>query len=93
MIGQSTMIRSAAAAVVALGAAVLTTPAAQAQSVFWDWGGSQDIGGAGKQSVHFPSNYKTGEIIVSFGDRKLYHVTGAGTASAYPIAIPARGPT
>ena len=29
-----------------------------------------------------------GQIIVSFGDRRLYHVVGRGRAISYPIAIP-----
>ena len=91
MIGQSTIRmagRLAAIAIVSTGAAVFSAPEAMAQSVFWDWGGSQTIGGSGKQTVRFPGNHRPGEIVVSFADRKLYHVTGAGTASAYPIAIP-----
>ncbi len=88
MIGQSLKVRHMAAAVLGLGAAIAMTPAAQAQSVFWDWGGSQTFGGAGKQTVRFPTSFRPGEVVVSFGDRRLYHVTSAGTASAYPIAIP-----
>ncbi len=88
MIGQSSKIRQIVAAVLSMGAAVAVTPAAEAQSVFWDWGGSQTIGGAGKQTVRFPSSFRPGEVVVSFGDRRLYHVTSVGTASAYPIAIP-----
>jgi lipoprotein-anchoring transpeptidase ErfK/SrfK len=88
MIGQISTLQRFAAAVVGLGAAIIAAPQAQAQSVFWDWGGSQTIGGAGKQTVRFPTNYRPGEVVVSFGDRRLYHVTSVGTASAYPIAIP-----
>ena len=38
--------------------------------------------------VHFSQRYEPGEIIVSFGDRKLYYVTERGYAMSYPIAIP-----
>lgn len=51
------------------------------------WGGGSEWGG-GRQSVSFSSNYKPGDIVVSFGDRRLYHVTGEGRATSYPIAIP-----
>jgi lipoprotein-anchoring transpeptidase ErfK/SrfK len=78
----------AVAALVGAGAAIGAAPSAQAQSIFWDWGGSQTVGGAGKQTVKFPSSFRPGELVVSFGDRRLYHVTGPGVASAYPIAIP-----
>jgi lipoprotein-anchoring transpeptidase ErfK/SrfK len=92
MIGQnskvSSKMRAAAAALMGAGAALLMVSAAQAQSTFWDWGGSQTVGGAGKQTVRFPGNYRPGELVVSFGDRRVYHITGPGVASAYPIAIP-----
>ena len=76
------------AALAALGAASFCAPAAEAQSLFWDWGGSQTIGGAGKEVVRFGGNFRPGELIVSFGDRKVYLVTQPGQALAYPIAIP-----
>src|SRR5882762_4616275 len=36
----------------------------------------------------FPSTYAPGEIVVSFGDRRLYYVAARGRAMSYPIAIP-----
>ncbi len=61
-------------------AATLTTAAAQsiwgANSV-WD-----------RQLVSFPSSYAPKQIIVSFADRRLYHVVRTGRAISYPIAIP-----
>lgn len=51
------------------------------------WGGSSDWGG-GRQTVSFNSQYKPGQVIVSFGDRRLYLVTQPGTALSYPIAVP-----
>jgi len=50
------------------------------------WGGWG--GGSGGQVVDFSTKVKPGQIIVSFGDRQLYYVTGKGQAIAYPIAIP-----
>jgi lipoprotein-anchoring transpeptidase ErfK/SrfK len=88
MFGQLSTSRRCLAALVGLGAALASASQASAQSVFWDWGGSQTVGGAGKQTVKFPTSYRPGELVVSFGDRRLYHVTGTGVASAYPIAIP-----
>ena len=59
---------------------------ARAQGLF-DWGGGSDFGG-GKHSVSFSPQYKPGQVIVSFGDRRLYLVTQPGQAISYPIAIP-----
>ena len=41
-----------------------------------------------KGLVQFPSAFATGEIIVSFADRRLYYVEARGRALSYPIAIP-----
>lgn len=41
-----------------------------------------------RYSTRFSKAYKAGTIVVSFGDRRLYHVTGRGRAVSYPIAIP-----
>jgi hypothetical protein len=54
----------------------------------WDWGGGDAIGGSGRQMVAFNPQYGPGQIIVSFGDRKLYLVTQPGQAISYPIAVP-----
>lgn len=73
-----------------LSIAVLTTSlglastSARAQSL---WGGDDEWGGA-KKTVNFSQQYKPGQIIVSFGDRRLYHVVAAGKAVSYPIAVP-----
>jgi lipoprotein-anchoring transpeptidase ErfK/SrfK len=42
----------------------------------------------GKDLVQFPSTFATGEVIVSFADRRLYYVEARGRAVSYPIAIP-----
>ena len=68
-----------------LGLAALSA-SASAQS--WDWGGGSAVDGSGRESVAFSPSYKTGQLVVSFGDRRLYHVTAAGRADSYPIAIP-----
>jgi lipoprotein-anchoring transpeptidase ErfK/SrfK len=61
---------------------------ASGQQLFFDWGGSSTIGGSGREVVAFSPKYARGEIIVSFGDRKLYFITEPGQAISYPIAIP-----
>jgi hypothetical protein len=61
---------------------------ASAQQLFFDWGGSGTIGGSGREVVAFSPKFARGEIIVSFGDRKLYYITQPGQAISYPIAIP-----
>lgn len=66
-----------------LSAATLATTAA-AQNM---WGGDQEWGG-GRQTVAFNEQYSPGQIIVSFGDRRLYLITKRGQAISYPIAIP-----
>lgn len=62
------------------------TSAALAQ--MWDWGGGSTVDGSGKEVVRFAPSYKPGQIVVSFGDRRLYHVVRVGEAVSYPIAIP-----
>jgi hypothetical protein len=68
---------------------VLAMPqAASAQGLIeFLWGGGDDWGG-GRQTVSFNSQYQAGQVIVSFGDRRLYLVTKPGTALSYPIAVP-----
>ena len=51
------------------------------------WGGGDEWGG-GRQTVSFNSQYQPGQVIVSFGDRRLYLVTKPGQALSYPIAVP-----
>lgn len=41
-----------------------------------------------KVIVRFPTQHRPGDIVVSFGDRRLYHVTKRGRAVSYPIAVP-----
>ena len=88
MIRQVSTIRAVGSVLLGLAGSICAMPAAHAQSLFFDWGGSESVGGTGKQSVRFPTSFRTGELVVSFSDRKIYHVTGPGTANSYPIAIP-----
>jgi lipoprotein-anchoring transpeptidase ErfK/SrfK len=83
---RSVAFRNFAAVSLLAAAALLATPVS-AQGLFFDWGGSETSGGSGKQTVAFRGG-TPGEIIVSFGDRRLYYVTSPGQAISYPIAIP-----
>ena len=82
------------AALVALGCIGLGTAMApgQAQADWLDdlFGSSSGGGGgfSGRETVRFSPRYTAGQIIVSFGDRRLYYVLSKGTALSYPIAIP-----
>jgi lipoprotein-anchoring transpeptidase ErfK/SrfK len=82
------LVRNAAlVAVAAFSSIAAVTTTAQAQS--WDWGGSSStVGGSGREMVRFSPSYKPGQLVVSFGDRRIYHVVRAGEAVSYPIAIP-----
>jgi hypothetical protein len=72
---------------IVLAAFGVTTKPASAQ-LFWDWGGGSLIGGSGREVVRFSPRFHQGEIIVSFGDRRLYYISRPGEAISYPIAIP-----
>ena len=77
---------------VGLMAVAMSLPMAEAANAADDlisflWGGGSEWGG-GRQSVSFSPQYKPGQVIVSFGDRRLYLVQAPGRALSYPIAIP-----
>ena len=40
-----------------------------------------------RKSVSFPSKYSAGTIVIRTGERRLYHVTSAGRATAYGIGV------
>ena len=46
------------------------------------WGGGQ------REVVAFNPRYSARQLIVSFGDRKLYWIHRQGEAISYPIAVP-----
>ncbi|MFY0615567.1 MAG: L,D-transpeptidase [Hyphomicrobiaceae bacterium] len=70
---------------IALAVGLATTPA-QAQTT-WLFGPEKNSIDD-KSVVQFPQKYRPGDIVVSFGDRRLYHVTKSGQAMSYPIAVP-----
>ena len=76
---------TAALACIVIAAMAASAPAS-AQS--W-WGmswGKNSV--SDRQVVAFPKKYDGGQIIVSFSDRRLYHVVARGRAVSYPIAVP-----
>jgi lipoprotein-anchoring transpeptidase ErfK/SrfK len=81
-------LRLAAVAAVSLMAFMVAQGRPASAQLFWDWGGDETVGGSGRQVVSFNPQYGAGQIIVSFGDRKLYYVTQPGQAISYPIAVP-----
>lgn len=84
------MSRPCHAAVVA-GALLLFTGFAAGPAsaqLLWDWGGGDVVGDSGREIVRFSPQFPPGQVVVSFGDRRLYFVTRPGEAISYPIAIP-----
>ena len=85
---RSVLTRCFATGLLAVASSAAIAPAAQAQDLIsFLWGGGSDWGG-GRQTVAFSPQYKPGQIIVSFGDRRAYLVTHTGQAISYPIAVP-----
>jgi lipoprotein-anchoring transpeptidase ErfK/SrfK len=79
---------SLAAVALAAAASTAVTSSASAQGLIdFLWGGSKEYGGS-KQTVSFNPKYTSGQIIVSFSDRRLYLITKPGQAISYPIAVP-----
>lgn len=78
-------IMTAAAAV--FTALAISSAGASAQGL-WDWGGGSLIGGSGATSVRISPQYKPGQVVASFSDRRIYLVVRPGEAISYPIAIP-----
>jgi hypothetical protein len=64
----------------------LSRPAAA--QIFWDWGGGNQRDASGREVVRFSPQFRPGEVVVSFGDRRLYFISRPGEAISYPIAIP-----
>jgi lipoprotein-anchoring transpeptidase ErfK/SrfK len=82
----SRLMRQFAIAGLALTIAASNANAAFLDSFFNDLFGP--IGAAGRQHVKIRGGYTPGEIIVSFGDRRLYYIESKATAISYAIAIP-----
>jgi hypothetical protein len=81
-------LRMAAVAALSLAAFMWVQGRPASAQLFWDWGGGDDVDGSGRQVISFNPQYAPGQVIVSFGDRKLYFITQPGQAISYPIAVP-----
>ncbi len=71
--------------------AISVPTAGQAQFFNWGVGAGSSYSQnsvTDRQIVVFPSKYEPDQIIVSFGDRRLYHIVARGRAISYPIAVP-----
>jgi lipoprotein-anchoring transpeptidase ErfK/SrfK len=74
--------------VVATAMFVLLQVRPASAQLFWDWGGGDERDATGREFVRFSLQFAPGEIVVSFGDRRLYFVDRPGVAISYPVAIP-----
>ena len=72
--------RAALATIIAMAG----TTSSHAQSLFGGGANSVDD----RHVVAFSKKHAPGQIIVSFGDRRLYHIVSRGRAISYPIAVP-----
>jgi lipoprotein-anchoring transpeptidase ErfK/SrfK len=74
-----------------IGSLLLTIAASSAQASFLD-GFFNDLfgpmSGGHREHVKIRGNFTPGEIIVSFGDRRLYYIESKNSATSYAIAIP-----
>jgi hypothetical protein len=84
----SSLLRSIALLTLAATPLITAPSAARAQGLIdFLWGGTDEWGGK-RQVVDFDAKYTPNQIIVSFGDRRLYLITQKGKAISYPIAVP-----
>ncbi len=75
-------LRLAAVAAASVMAFVALAGRQASAQLTWDWeGGSREV-------ISFDPKYSAGQVIVSFGDRRLYFITKPGQAISYPIAVP-----
>jgi hypothetical protein len=75
-------LRLAAVGAASLAAFLAVQGGPATAQLSWDWsGGNREI-------VSFNPKYTAGQIIVSFGDKRLYYITQTGQAISYPIAVP-----
>jgi lipoprotein-anchoring transpeptidase ErfK/SrfK len=82
------IFRSSLAGLAAVCAVSLAPVSAAAQAILFDWGSNEKVNDSGRELVSFNSKARVGELIVSFGDRRVYLITAPGQALSYPIAIP-----
>ncbi len=80
------LIKQFAIASFALTIAASSANAAFLDSFFNDLFGPMNGGPRAHVRIH--GGYKPGDIVVSFGDRRLYFIESKNTATSYAIAIP-----
>lgn len=86
---KSIALTAVAAVAFSFVGSVSTASRADAQSYYDFFNGGSSYGGRiPKQQVRIRAPYRRGTIIVSFSDRRLYKITGKGSAMSYPIATP-----
>ncbi len=81
------LMRSIVLATLAATPLITASNAASQGLIDFLWGGTEEWGGQ-RQLVDFDQKYTAHQIIVSFGDRRLYLITHKGKAISYPIAVP-----
>lgn len=84
----STSTTKGIALALAFGLSLAAIAAGPATAQTWNWGGSEVVGGSGKEIVSISPSLRKGEVVVSLADRRLYLVTERGKAISYPVAIP-----
>jgi lipoprotein-anchoring transpeptidase ErfK/SrfK len=75
-------LRTIAVCLIAGIAALGARPASAQDFLSFLWGGGY------REDISFPASVAPRQVIVSFGDRKLYWVYAKGAALSYPIAVP-----
>ncbi|WP_083556415.1 L,D-transpeptidase [Hyphomicrobium sp. NDB2Meth4] len=86
-LGHRGPLRCLPSCVAAVLVATAPVPAYAQDLIAYFWGGGREHGG-GRHTLSFSHDFEAGEIIVSFADRRLYHVIRKGRATSYPIAVP-----
>ena len=89
--GIASPVRAALAAACLIGITPATAQNAAPTSFAASLGASSNFtnrSSANRCVVTFPKHHPPGQLIVSFGDRRLYHVVTTGRAISYPIAVP-----
>jgi L,D-transpeptidase-like protein len=75
-------LRLAAVGAASLAAFLAVHGGPASAQLSWDWSGGN------REVVSFNPKYTAGQIIVSFGDKRLYYIAQTGQAISYPIAVP-----
>ena len=88
IVRKTVRVTIAGAALLAVMAVMAVAVPANAQSIFFDWGSNETVNDSGREIIGFDAKARQGELIVSFGDRRVYLNIGPSKALSYPIAVP-----